>query len=68
MCAEVDCQAHILVCGCDTPPAVLACLLRPLCSAAADALPGRRADVVVLNTLAPCVSTDWEAVARSVWG
>lgn len=57
---EVHLEGHLLVCGCGTPPAALACLLRPLRS---SALPGTLQPVVVLDTTKPS-GPEWEELAR----
>jgi hypothetical protein len=63
LCRDVPCEGHILICACQTPPAALTCLLRPLRSS--SQAPGTRCPaVVVLNSLAPCVTSDWDDVAR----
>lgn len=51
---------HLLVCGCDTPTAALACLLKPL---RAKALAGTPQPVVVLDTISPA-GAQWEELAR----
>jgi hypothetical protein len=57
---EVHLEGHLLVCGCGTPPAALACLLKPLRS---TALPGRQRLIVVLDTTAP-EGPEWEELSR----
>jgi hypothetical protein len=57
---EVHLEGHLLVCGCGTPPAALACLLKPLRS---TALPGQTRPIVVLDTTMP-VGPEWEELAR----
>jgi hypothetical protein len=60
MTEEVHIEGHLLVCGCDTPPAALACLLKPL---RAKALAGQSQPVVVLSTTSPA-GPEWEELAR----
>jgi hypothetical protein len=56
----VHVEGHLLVCGCGTPPAALACLLKPLRS---TAVAGPPRPIVVLDTTSP-VGPDWEELAR----
>lgn len=58
---EVHLEGHLLVCGCGTPTAALACLLKPLRS---TALPGQR-PIVVLDTTTP-EGPGWEELSRWV--
>jgi hypothetical protein len=57
---EVHLGEHLLICGCGTPPAALACLLKPLRS---TTLPGQTRPIVVLDTTRP-VGPEWEELAR----
>ena len=57
---EVHLEGHLLVCGCGTPPAALACLLKPLRSTTMRA---QQRSIVVLDTTTP-EGPEWEELSR----
>lgn len=65
---EVHLEGHLIICGCNTPPAALACLLKPLRSTALLQPSGHQQQqqqraIVVLDTTTPS-GPEWEELAR----